>query len=138
MSVMSPSILPSRSRRITAAGFDPLTQPIVQSTALQALAPSSLEPDFIRSAFSCQVKWQVDPVFPKSFQVDSMQPDNVVHAAVLFPLVQRPSGLHVLITPRASPPYDHAGQISFQGGRLEHDDRDAGAQNPGKNQSQNG
>src|SRR3546814_13233192 len=89
MSVMSPSILPSRSRRITAAGFDPLTQPIVQSTALQALAPSSLEPDFIRSAFSCQVKWQVEPVFTKSFKVDSMQPDNVVQAAVLFPLVPR-------------------------------------------------
>ncbi|AEC20009.1 hydrolase [Pusillimonas sp. T7-7] len=122
---MSQSILPSRSRRIIAAGFDPLTQPIVQSTALQALAPSSLEPDFIRSAFSCQVKWQVEPVFTKSFQVDSMQPDNVVQAAVLFPLVQRPSGLHVLFTRRASHLYDHAGQISFPGGRIEPDDRDA-------------
>lgn len=102
-----------------------MTQPIVQSTALQALAPSSFESDFICSAFSCSVKWQVEPVFTKSFQVDTILPDNVVQAAVLFPLVQRPSGLHVLFTRRASHLYDHAGQISFPGGRIEPEDRDA-------------
>ncbi|NYT85722.1 CoA pyrophosphatase [Pollutimonas harenae] len=122
---MSQSILPSRNRRIIAAGFDPLTQPIVQSNALQALAPSSLEPDFICSAFSCPINWQVEPVFTKSFQVDITQPEDVVQAAVLFPLVQRPSGLHVLFTRRASHLYDHAGQISFPGGRIEPGDHDA-------------
>src|SRR5690606_33297239 len=113
------------SRRIVAAGFDPITQPIVQSTALQALAPSSLELGFIRSAFSYPVKWQVEPVFTESFHVDAAPPKDVVQAAVLFPLVQRPSGLHVLFTRRASHLYDHAGQISFPGGRIEPSDRDA-------------
>src|SRR5690606_20111232 len=36
-----------------------------------------------------------------------------------------PSGLHVLFTRRASHLYDHAGQISFPGGRIEASDRDA-------------
>src|SRR5690606_24622254 len=41
--------------------------------------------------------------------------------------VQRPSGLHVIFTRRASHLYDHAGQISFPGGRIEASDRDATA-----------
>ncbi|MDS1141939.1 CoA pyrophosphatase [Pusillimonas sp. SM2304] len=122
---MSQSILPSGSRRVIATGFDPQTQPIVQSDALLALAPASLEADFICHAFSCPVRWQVEPVFTQSFQADTVQFDNVIQAAVLFPLVQRPSGLHVLFTRRASHLYDHAGQISFPGGRIEATDRDA-------------
>ena len=108
-----------------AAGFDPLTQPIVQSTALPALAPTSLELDFICAAFSHPVKWQVEPVFTESFHADAFPPEGVVQAAVLVPLVQRPSGLHVLFTRRASHLYDHAGQIAFPGGRIEPSDHDA-------------
>lgn len=43
-------------------------------------------------------------------------------AAVLVPLVQRPGGLHVLLTQRATHLRDHAGQISFPGGRAEPED----------------
>jgi 8-oxo-dGTP pyrophosphatase MutT (NUDIX family) len=43
-------------------------------------------------------------------------------AAVLVPLVQRASGLHVLLTRRTEHLRDHAGQISFPGGRSEPDD----------------
>ncbi len=92
---------------------------------MQPLAPASLEPDFICSAFSSPVKWQVEPIFAQSFQADTVQFDNVIEAAVLFPLVSRPSGLHVLFTRRASHLYDHAGQISFPGGRIEPTDSDA-------------
>jgi 8-oxo-dGTP pyrophosphatase MutT (NUDIX family) len=38
-------------------------------------------------------------------------------AAVLVPLVERSSGLHVLLTRRTDHLHDHAGQISFPGGR---------------------
>jgi len=127
MNFMSQSILPPRSRRVIAAGFDPQKQPIVQSNTLSPLALTSLESDFIRYAFSCPVKWQVEPVFTQSFQADTTSFDNVVQAAVLFPLVQRVSGLHVLLTRRASHLYDHAGQIAFPGGRIEATDRDATA-----------
>jgi 8-oxo-dGTP pyrophosphatase MutT (NUDIX family) len=47
-----------------------------------------------------------------------------VAAAVLVPLVDRPEGLTVLLTERASQLARHSGQISFPGGRLEPTDRD--------------
>jgi 8-oxo-dGTP pyrophosphatase MutT (NUDIX family) len=46
-------------------------------------------------------------------------------AAVLVPLVERPEGLTVLLTKRTDHLYDHAGQISFPGGRVEPDDENA-------------
>jgi 8-oxo-dGTP pyrophosphatase MutT (NUDIX family) len=46
-------------------------------------------------------------------------------AAVLVPLVERPQGLTVLLTRRTDHLQDHAGQISFPGGRVEPGDADA-------------
>ena len=43
-------------------------------------------------------------------------------AAVLVPLVNRPEGLQVLFTQRTAHLSDHAGQISFPGGRVEPQD----------------
>ncbi|UKV15054.1 CoA pyrophosphatase [Thalassospiraceae bacterium SW-3-3] len=43
-------------------------------------------------------------------------------AAVLVPLVQRDEGLHVILTRRTDHLSDHAGQISFPGGRQEDND----------------
>jgi 8-oxo-dGTP pyrophosphatase MutT (NUDIX family) len=43
-------------------------------------------------------------------------------AAVLVPLVARSRGLQVLLTQRTDHLYDHAGQVSFPGGRREHTD----------------
>jgi 8-oxo-dGTP pyrophosphatase MutT (NUDIX family) len=45
-------------------------------------------------------------------------------AAVLVPLVDRQQGLHVLFTERSAHLKDHAGQISFPGGRIEAQDAD--------------
>ena len=47
-------------------------------------------------------------------------------AAVLVPLVNRPESLTVLFTQRSADLLDHAGQISFPGGRVEPDDADVG------------
>ncbi len=52
-------------------------------------------------------------------------PVRRVPAAVLVPLVDRAAGLTVLLTQRASTLKDHAGQISFPGGRIEPTDADA-------------
>jgi 8-oxo-dGTP pyrophosphatase MutT (NUDIX family) len=43
-------------------------------------------------------------------------------AAVLIPVIQRTSGLHILLTQRASHLRSHPGQVSFPGGK--HDDED--------------
>jgi 8-oxo-dGTP pyrophosphatase MutT (NUDIX family) len=52
-------------------------------------------------------------------------PRQRVPAAVLVPLVERGSALTVLLTQRSATLKDHAGQISFPGGRIEPGDADA-------------
>lgn len=51
-------------------------------------------------------------------------PAAPVAAAVLVPLVDRADGLSVLLTQRSAHLKNHAGQISFPGGRVEPDDTD--------------
>lgn len=48
--------------------------------------------------------------------------DPLTPAAVLVPLVDRPEGLTILLTKRTDHLHDHAGQISFPGGREEEED----------------
>ena len=45
-------------------------------------------------------------------------------AAVLVPIVDRPDGLTILLTQRTDHLRDHAGQVSFPGGRVEPNDAD--------------
>lgn len=49
---------------------------------------------------------------------------RVTDAAVLVPLVNRAAGVQVLLTQRTEHLRDHAGQISFPGGRVEPGDTD--------------
>lgn len=61
------------------------------------------------------------PVSPNSDLVcQSSQP--LIAAAVLIPLVLRETGMTVLLTKRTAHLRDHAGQISFPGGRCEEQD----------------
>ena len=54
-----------------------------------------------------------------------MQPPRVLKpAAVLVPIVERNDGMTVLLTQRTDHLHDHAGQISFPGGRVEESDAD--------------
>ncbi|MFD2204287.1 CoA pyrophosphatase [Kiloniella antarctica] len=47
-----------------------------------------------------------------------------IAAAVIVPLVARPNGYFVLLTKRTDHLYDHAGQVSFPGGRVDPGDKD--------------
>lgn len=125
---MSSSILrPSAKKRIAIVpGFDPRTQPLVLSDcSLQPLPFAAMRLEFICEAFKDRIDWEVEPVFTAAFHVDDVCLENIVRAAVFVPLVQRTDGLHVIFTRRASHLYDHAGQISFPGGRIEPTDTDA-------------
>jgi 8-oxo-dGTP pyrophosphatase MutT (NUDIX family) len=51
-----------------------------------------------------------------------VEPDNAIQAAVLVPLINRNSGITVLFTQRTTHLAEHAGQISFPGGRVEEGD----------------
>ena len=57
-------------------------------------------------------------------RLQSHFPADPVPAAVLVPLVDRPDGLTVLLTQRASQLAQHAAQVAFPGGRLEESDPD--------------
>jgi len=48
--------------------------------------------------------------------------DSPTPAAILLGLVERPDGLHVILTERAAHLKDHPGQVSFPGGRIEASD----------------
>lgn len=49
---------------------------------------------------------------------------DAIEAAVLVPIVNRPAGPTLLLTQRTNHLADHAGQISFPGGRAEPEDAD--------------
>lgn len=49
-------------------------------------------------------------------------PQGLTPAAVLVPVIERPEGLTVLFTQRTAHLNDHAGQVSFPGGRCERTD----------------
>ena len=74
-----------------------------------------------------------DRLIPASLSHESgphpdMAPDAVAgstEAAVLVPLIERPAGMTVLLTQRTDHLRDHAGQISFPGGRAEAHDSDS-------------
>lgn len=121
---MSQVIKASIKNRIVRPEFDPTIQPVVSTQVLAPLLPESLELDFIRQAFKLPVDWNVEPLFKQSFHADLQSDQALRRAAVFVPLVQRPSGLHVVFTRRADHLYDHAGQVSFPGGRIEPTDQD--------------
>lgn len=73
------------------------------------------------------IQWLAGATADVVSQVRAALPARRVPAAVLVPLVERASGLTVLLTQRAETLKDHAGQISFPGGRIEPGDPDAWA-----------
>jgi 8-oxo-dGTP pyrophosphatase MutT (NUDIX family) len=65
---------------------------------------------------------QRPPPRPDPLDLHLSQPSaarTIMEAAVMIPLVPRGSQVHVLLTQRTAHLSDHAGQISFPGGRVE-------------------
>ena len=100
---------------------DPRVVPVVGTDAhLAAVDLARLNADAMRQRLSAPPAWT-----PESPGDGGLFGDNErSNASVLVPLVQREDGLTVLLTQRTSHLRDHAGQISFPGGRAE--DSDAG------------
>ena len=91
--------------------------------------------DHIREALQRQpstgaeeaIHWLINATPETIARVRATLPTRRTPAAVLVPLVERPNGLTVLLTQRADTLKDHAGQISFPGGRIDPEDADAWA-----------
>lgn len=63
-----------------------------------------------------------EPLAAQFVEEDGAEQLNLTPAAVLFPIVQREGTQTVLLTQRTAHLRDHAGQISFPGGRVEAED----------------
>lgn len=99
---------------------DPHAVPVIGTDAhLPALDLGRLDPVALRQRFAAPQPF--DPEHPGDGDVFAADQART-EAAVLVPLVQRPDGLHVLLTRRTDHLRDHAGQISFPGGRSEPED----------------
>jgi 8-oxo-dGTP pyrophosphatase MutT (NUDIX family) len=88
---------------------------------LPAIAADRLTAAAVRARFAAPPHWH--PEFAGDGRLLSERP--MTPAAVLIGLVQRDGGLHVLLTQRTDHLRDHAGQVSFPGGRTEATDADA-------------
>jgi 8-oxo-dGTP pyrophosphatase MutT (NUDIX family) len=101
---------------------DPRIVPVVGTDAhLAAVAADRLNADALRQRLNAPPAWT-----PEKLGDGGLFDGNVrSNASVLVPLVQRDEGLTVLLTQRTSHLRDHAGQISFPGGRAEASDVDA-------------
>jgi 8-oxo-dGTP pyrophosphatase MutT (NUDIX family) len=109
---------------MVAPNFDPLTLPITSVSDDPALAPEALDAEALRHAFLNPKPWSPEPIVEPRARSRSGEP---IAAAVLIGLVMREAGLSVLLTQRTAHLHDHAGQVSFPGGRVEDDDADAAA-----------
>ena len=101
--------------------LDPQAVPVIGTDHhLPAVDQARLTPEALRQRFQAAQGWQAD------IRGDTgADPEGLSAASVLVPLVQRADGLHVLLTRRSEHLRDHAGQISFPGGRVEQVDADA-------------
>ncbi len=106
----------------TRLGYSPEQQPVLALPPLPSLEPQYLQADFLQYALPLPLEWAIEPLFAHEFVHDFEQCPDLRQAAVCVPLVQRPQGIHVLLTRRAGHLVHHAGQISFPGGRVEKED----------------
>ncbi|CAM4145506.1 CoA pyrophosphatase [Bordetella muralis] len=113
----------SRPRRPPAAvQFDPAAQPWQPADAgLTAIAPDLLVPQRLRGVLSHAGPWPQDPLGSTEYRHPGREGAPVL-AAVLIPMVVHPEGVSIMLTQRTAHLYDHAGQISFPGGRVETSD----------------
>lgn len=100
----------------------PQSVPVTGTDAhLPPVPEQRLQADWLRRRFASPPDWQ-----PEHRGDGSLFDDRTPAAAsVLVPIVLRDDGPRVLLTQRTAHLRDHAGQISFPGGRVEDHDADA-------------
>jgi 8-oxo-dGTP pyrophosphatase MutT (NUDIX family) len=113
---------PSRPSRLIR---DPRAIPVISTDAhLTAIGQDALQPEQLRRQLA-NAHARPAPIPGDGNRHDLHFDREPTPAAVLVPLVQRPGGLSVLLTERTAHLHDHAGQVSFPGGRTDPEDADA-------------
>ena len=102
--------------------LDPLSVPVIGTDAhLPPVPARRLRADALRERFGTGIAWE--PEITGDGRIFAER--EPAHASVLVPLVAHDQGVTVLLTRRTEHLRDHAGQISFPGGRAEDSDDDA-------------
>ena len=111
-------------------GFDAQAVPIHETCAHEKkVAKEFLEPAGLRMRLQSPPEWQPEitdenrHVIAADIIAKRESAGKVTKAAVLIPLVLKEEGLSVLLTQRTNHLRDHAGQISFPGGRMDPEDQ---------------
>jgi len=97
--------------------IDPRRLPVDAIAGEPALAAERLEVAWLRERLAHPPLWE--PELPDDLR---LRFPDLRRAAVLVPIVRRPGGLTVLLTQRTEHLTNHAGQVSFPGGRAEEED----------------
>jgi len=100
--------------------LDPESVPVLRRDDAPAVPAERLTPKALRQRFAAPPAWE--PEMRGDGRLVEREPSA---ASVLVPLVARGDALSVLLTRRTDHLRDHAGQISFPGGRAEDEDVDA-------------
>ncbi|MBU3539954.1 CoA pyrophosphatase [Polynucleobacter sp. UB-Tiil-W10] len=111
-------------------GFDAQAIPIHQVCADEKkVAKEFLEPSGLRARLQSPPQWEPEitdenrHVIAADIIAKRQVAGKVTRAAVLIPLLLKEEGLSVLLTQRTNHLRDHAGQISFPGGRMDPEDQ---------------
>ena len=111
-------------------GFDAQAIPIHSvCSAEKKVAPEFLEPSGLRARLKSPPLWEPEitdenrHVIAADIIAKRQAVGKVTKAAVLIPLLLKEDGLSVLLTQRTNHLRDHAGQISFPGGRMDPEDQ---------------
>ena len=110
-------------------GFDAQAIPIHEVCSnQQKVSPDLLHPEGLKKRFQAPPQWEPEitdenrHVIAADIIARRQAVGKVTRAAVLIPLVLKEDGLWVLLTQRTNHLRDHAGQISFPGGRMDPED----------------
>jgi 8-oxo-dGTP pyrophosphatase MutT (NUDIX family) len=120
-----PSAIPSPSR------FDPTIVPIERCCDTDPrITANTLVAHALRNRFLQTLEWTPEITdenrYALAADVINTRSANglTTDAAVLIPVLQKSDGLSILLTQRSDHLHDHAGQISFPGGRMDVGDTD--------------
>jgi 8-oxo-dGTP pyrophosphatase MutT (NUDIX family) len=107
---------------LTKLHFDPITIPVDSVAGETALTSERLALDWLRARFANPPQWMPEVANERLLRPAATAPTP---AAVLMPIVVRSHGPTLLFTQRTAHLTDHAGQVSFPGGRVEANDASA-------------
>ncbi|MGV8891415.1 MAG: CoA pyrophosphatase [Burkholderiaceae bacterium] len=102
--------------------FDPKIVPVASIAGELAVPAEHLLSPWLRQRFASPPVWQPEITDEHGLRLQRLP---LRPASVLIPLVARESGMTLLLTQRTAHLHDHAGQVSFPGGRAEKIDASA-------------